>query len=79
MSTRANGDGIHRISLVVSPEPGEDELLAILEALGSLKCAEREGVTVPGQVSRWERSARTSVTRKSEWPVQVQGWRQRRS
>ena len=66
------------IRLTVTPEPTDDELLAILQALRSLglEASEPEGY---GQIrSAWQEISRQEGTRVRNWPTQVRSWADRR-
>ena len=66
------------IRLTVTPEPTDEELLAILQALRSLEPDEVEPEEHGQTRSSWQEISRQEGLRARNWPAQVRSWADRR-
>ena len=74
MSEQESDEQAHEpLRLSVSPDPTDDELLAILQALRMLESKHDEQSESIAR-SEWQEIARHEGLRVRNWPAQVRGW-----
>ena len=67
-------EGRDEIRLTVTPQPSDEELLAILQALQALDPDDQEPVQHDGNRSVWQEVSRNKGVRARNWPAQVRSW-----
>jgi hypothetical protein len=65
------------IRLSVHPEPDDEELLVILQALRLLQADQADSSSPPESESLWRSQGRATEQRSHVWPYQEQTWAQR--
>jgi hypothetical protein len=67
-----------RLQVAVSPEPTDEELLAIMQALRALEQEDSRGIESRRPETNWGEIGRKEDLRARNWPLQVRNWSDRR-